>query len=181
MQIHKSMKMQSCIDTEIQFSGLKPGRYEYAYTLGREFFEGFENENLRDGNVNFDVKLVKTEHELLFTFSFRGFVKTECDRCLGEMEVEVDGEETMCVKFSDTPTEECEDEVVLPTSAFKVDLAQWMYEYVVLAMPIQHVHPDDEEGNSTCDPEMLSYIQDEGQERSANEVDPRWAKLLDLK
>ena len=175
--------MKSNVDTEIQFSGLKPGRYEYDYRLDREFFEMFENENLREGSVDFKVVLVKTEREMVFSFSYRGLMKTECDRCLGEMEVPVEGEEKLSVTFSDTATSESEDEVVLPTNAYKIDLAQWMYEYVAVAMPLRHVHPDDEDGNPTCDPTMLQYLVGE-QDTEANrtdEVDPRWAKLLELK
>lgn len=176
--------MKRNIDTEIQFSGLKSGHYTYMYSLDKSFFETFENEDLRDGNVEFEVELEKRERMMLFTFTFNGQIKTECDRCLGEMTVEVEGKETLCVKFSDTETSDREDEVILPTSAYKIDLAQWMYEYVAVAMPIQHVHADDEEGNSTCDPAMLAYISEGSEENEStqtDEVDPRWAKLLELK
>lgn len=168
--------MKSKMDTEIQFSGLKPGRYEYTYTLDREFFEGFENENLSDGTVYFRVILDKTEREMMFSFSFHGLMKTQCDRCLGEMEVHVEGKEQLSVHFSDQKQEESDEEVVLPTNAYKIDLAQWMYEYVAVAMPQWHTH---EIGD--CDPAMLDYLADEEAERSTDEVDPRWAKLLELK
>lgn len=191
--------MKNNIDTTVQFSGLKPGRYEYAYELGKDFFSGFENEKILDGNVRFIVKLDKKDRLLMFDFSFLGTVKTECDRCLGEMEVPVEGEDHLCVKFSDTETSDAEDVVFLPEKAWKINLAQWMYEFVLVAMPMQCVHPDDDEGNSTCNPEMLEYISgqvDAGAEEwedddhesdedtetpSTGEVDPRWAKLLDLK
>lgn len=180
--------MKSKIDTTIQFSGLKTGCYEYEYMLDDAFFSSFENEELSQGTVRFMVKLEKTERLLMINFSFSGIMKAECDRCLGEMEVPVEGEEILCVKFSDTETSDREDEVILPTSAYKIDIAQWMYEYVAVAMPMQHVHPDDEEGNPTCDQEMLQYITgvadeetDEDKVSTPNEVDPRWAKLLDLK
>ena len=68
---------------------------------------------------------------------------------------------------------------------YKINLAQWMYEYVVIAMPMQCIHPDDPEGNPTCDPEMLKYISEseEGAEETQNElsIDPRWAKLNEIK
>ena len=85
--------MSPKIDTVVQFSGLKSGRYEYCYALDNSFFEGYENEELREGNVDFKVVLERREQMLLFTFTFHGVVKTTCDRCLGEMEVPVEGEE----------------------------------------------------------------------------------------
>ncbi len=169
--------MKPKIDTVVQFSGLKPGRYEYDYTLDETFFEAYENDELREGKVDFKVVLEKSERMLLFTFSFNGKVKSICDRCLGEIEVPVEGDATLCVKFSDTETTDDENVVFLPESAYKIDLAQWMYEYVVVSMPMQRVHPEGE-----CDAEMLQYINGTSEENEAEpcddgESDPRWAAL----
>ena len=176
--------MKPKIDTVVRFSGLETGRYEYDYTLGNGFFEGFENEELREGKVNFAVVLEKRERLLMFNFAFEGVVKTVCDRCLGELEVPVSGEETLCVKFSNTETSDKEDVVILPEGEHQIDLAQWMYEYVAVRMPIQKVH---EEGQ--CDPEMLQYISEEHEPSEEDEVrvlgegetDPRWDALKALK
>ena len=175
--------MKPKIDTIVQFSGLESGRYEYNYTLDNSFFERFENEELREGEVNFAVVLEKRERLLMFDFAFHGVVKTICDRCLGELEVPVSGEETLCVKFSDTETSDKEDVVILPEGEHQIDLAQWMYEYVAVRMPMQKVH---EEGQ--CDPEMLQYIseerepseEDEVREMDEGETDPRWDALKTL-
>ena len=172
--------MRSEVDTVVQFSSLKPGRYEYEFVLGDTFFEAFENDELREGKVDFEVILEKHEHMLLFNFSFKGKVKSTCDRCLGELEVPVEGEEKLCVKFSDTETCDDDDVVILPESAFKIDLAQWMYEYVVVSLPMQKVHPEGE-----CDAEMLKYITEEREEETEpaegdGETDPRWAALKEL-
>ena len=180
--------MKPKIDTVVQFSGLKTGKYEYSYELDNTFFEGYENEELREGKVNFEVVLERRERMLMFAFSFRGVVKTTCDRCLGEMEVPVEGEEKLCVKFSDTETSEDENVVYLPESAYQIDLAQWLYEYVAVRMPMQHVHREGE-----CDPEMLSFIMDEPADEGASEdgeevvrelgegeSDPRWDALKQL-
>jgi uncharacterized metal-binding protein YceD (DUF177 family) len=178
--------MSQKVDTVVQFSGLKTGKYEYSYVLGNTFFEEYKNDELKDGKVDFEVVLERRERMLMFTFSFRGTVKTTCDRCLREMEVPVEGEEKLWVKFSDTETSEDENVVYLPESAYQIDLAQWMYEYVVVSMPMQHVHPEGE-----CDPEMLSFIMDEPTEEGAGgeetvrelgegESDPRWDALKQL-
>ncbi|MBQ6068988.1 MAG: DUF177 domain-containing protein [Bacteroidales bacterium] len=179
--------MRSKIDTIVQFSGLKLGRYEYGYVLDKTFFEGYENEELREGKVDFAVVLERKERMLMFTFTFRGVVKTTCDRCLGEMDVPVEGVEHLCVKFSDTETSEDENVVYLPEGAYQIDLAQWMYEYVAVRMPIQKVHAEGE-----CDPEMLQYIADgvtdygesDGRDvegaHDERENDPRWDALKQL-
>lgn len=186
--------MECNVNTEIQFSGLKSGIYHYDYTLDDSFFSEFKNEKILGGKVFFDVKLEKNERVMLFFFAYSGKVRTTCDRCLEELEWPVEGEETICVKLSDTETSDDENVVILPESAYKIDLAQLMYEFVAVAMPIQCVHPDDAEGNSTCNPEMLKYISEEQSreddetelrneetETRQEEIDPRWEALLKLK
>ena len=169
--------MQST-DTVVQFSGLKSGKYTYHYTLDDTFFEAFENEEIQHGTVSFEVVLEKKERMLVFHFSFRGTMETTCDRCLGPMEVPVEGERMMCVKVSDETPEEDEEMVIVSEQTFQIDLAQWMYEYVVMAMPMCHVHDE-----ANCDPDMLRRLNDSQVETQTqtSTVDPRWESLLKLK
>ena len=46
-------------------------------------------------------------------------------------------------------------------------------------LPIQKVHPDDENGKSTCDPDMLKKIR-EHMVIDENITDPRWDELKNL-
>ena len=175
--------MDCKIDTTIQFSGLKSGIYTYDYTLDDSFFSEYKNEKILGGKVVFNVKLEKKERLMMIYFAYSGAVRTTCDRCLEEMEWPVDGEETLCVKFSDTEVSDDEDVVFLPENEYKIDLAQWMYEYVAVAMPIQCIHPDDKEGNPTCDPAMMKLLDDhrESEKTGDEETDPRWDALKKMK
>ncbi len=150
-------------DMIIRFSGLKPGVYNYGFDLADEFFEEYENDEIAGGKVKIDVVMERMEHMLMFTFRLNGEVTTFCDRCLGKMNVPVDGEEHLCVRFSDTET------------AVEMDLAQWLYEYVAVRIPMQHIHPDGD-----CDPEVTKFIVDEEQ-KNEDEIDPRWEALKKLK
>jgi uncharacterized metal-binding protein YceD (DUF177 family) len=166
-------------DMTIRFSGLKPGVYNYGFTLTDEFFDTCENEEIRGGNVKIEAKMERLAQMLMFEFSLKGEVTTLCDRCLGEMTVPVEGSEHLCVRFSDTETCDDEDVAVLPEDAFEIDLSQWFYEYVAVRIPIQHMHPEGE-----CDPEVTKYIVEEeiGERREENEeIDPRWEALKKLK
>ena len=109
--------MSQKVDTTIRFSGLKPGRYIYSYTLTDEFFEEWKNDEIRGGKVEIEAKMERLEHMLMFTFALKGEVTTMCDRCLGDLVIPVEGEEHLCVRFSDTETTDDEDVVVMPESA----------------------------------------------------------------
>ena len=163
-------------DMTVRFSGLKPGVYTYNYTLTDEFFEEWKNDEIEGGNVVFDVVMERMEHMLMFTFRLKGEVETLCDRCLGKMKVAVDGEEHLCVRFSDEETTDDEDVVILPENAFEIDLTQWLYEYVAVRIPMQHIHPDGE-----CDPEVTKFITSEEENSGEDEIDPRWEALKNLK
>lgn len=162
-------------DMIIRFSGLKTGVYNYGFDLADEFFEEYENDEIAGGKVKIDVVMERMEHMLMFTFRLNGEVTTFCDRCLGKMNVPVDGEEHLCVRFSDTETADDENVVILPENAFEMDLAQWLYEYVAVRIPMQHIHPDGD-----CDPEVTKFIVDEEQ-KNEDEIDPRWEALKKLK
>lgn len=173
------------MDTIVRFGGLEPGSYEYHYDLDDNFFTAFENEDLRGGMVHFDVRLEKTTHVMLLIFSFQGIVTTECDRCLDPMEVPVEGHETLKLSVGDSVAMPNEDDIVLPEGAVEVDISQWLYEFVAVSIPLQHIHPDDAEGHSTCNPDMLRRLDERSgiAERTdgTSVIDPRWAKLKDLK
>ncbi|MBQ9417700.1 MAG: DUF177 domain-containing protein [Bacteroidales bacterium] len=168
-------------DTKVVLIGLKPGRYSYRFTLGDDFFAGYENEEIGGGKVEVEAEMEKNERVVLFRFRLEGEIETWCDRCLGEMKVKIEGEETLEVRFSDTEVSDEENVAILPEGASEVDLGRWLYEYVAVRLPLRHQH---EEGE--CDPEMVKYLvskdgeESEGQ-RAEREIDPRWEALKGLK
>ena len=168
--------MSRKVDTTVRFSGLKSGRYEYAFDLDGEFFEAFENEELCDGKVHVAAVLEKTERVMMMEFDLDGEVTTRCDRCLGEMKVPIKGHESLNIRLSDTEQSDDENVAILPEGTFEIDLAQWLYEYVAVRIPMQHVHPEGE-----CDSEVTRYITDDDAPKDDDDVDPRWAALKELK
>ncbi len=163
-------------DTTVRFSGLESGCYNYDFSLGKEFFERFENEELCDGNVKIAAVFEKSERVMMFKFELKGEVTVRCDRCLGEIKVPIEGRESLNVRLSDTETSDDENVAILPEGAFEIDLAQWLYEYVAVRIPMQHMHPEGE-----CDPEMTRFIAEATEQNDESEPDPRWAALKDLK
>jgi uncharacterized protein len=67
----------------------------------------------------------------------------------------------------------------MPVDEHELDMKQYFYEYILLALPIKRVHPDDKNGNSTCDPEMLKKLKEHIISEEV-ESDPRWDELKKL-
>lgn len=169
--------MSPKVDTTIRFSGLKSGIYEYHFDLTDEFFEAWKNDEIEGAEVHIDARMERMEHMLMFKFTLSGKLTTYCDRCLGALVLPVEGEEHLCVRFSDSEVVDDEEVVVLPETAFEIDIAQWLYEYVAVRIPLQHTHSEGD-----CDPDMVKRISsDEASAENTASSDPRWEALKTLK
>ena len=160
----------------IHYSGLKLGHYAYHFTLDKKFFDHFENEDIQDANVPVDLQFEKKSNMLILEFSFQGSYTVDCSRCLQQYIQEVNGNETIIVKFGAENEDEA-DIIFLPFTESKIDLSTVIYELAVLLLPIVCMHPDDENGNSSCDPEMLRKL---SELTAKNTPDSQWDQLKNL-
>ncbi|MCU0455392.1 MAG: DUF177 domain-containing protein [Bacteroidales bacterium] len=163
----------------IPIGGLKEGTYTYDFTIGREFFEGFEESEVREGSGSVTVLADKRTSHLDLTIVISGTVMISCDRCLGMFSHPVECTNRLLVKFGKNLEESDPDIISVPRDENELDMAQYFYEYIMLALPIQRVHPPDSKGRSTCDPGMMLKLHEH--EVSGEETaDPRWDELRKL-
>ncbi len=158
----------------IPYVGLKEGIHDYSFEIEGKFFDSFEYSEIEQGRVDANVSLERKERMLIFTFDLRGFVVVPCDRCAEEMEYPVEGNHRLIVKFGHEFLEESDEIIVIPDTESHFDLSSFIYEYIMLALPIQRVHPDGEEG---CNPEVIAKLG----RYAPQQEDPRWEALKKLK
>jgi uncharacterized protein len=163
---------------QIAFSGLHPGLHKFDFQIGDKFFEQVKDTEITGGDVSVVVTMAKEERMMDLHLDINGKVRVTCDRCNELMDVEVNGTERLIVKLGDHYYEESEDVQVIPDTSHQFDLSPFLYEYIHLLLPIRRVHPEDEEGNSQCDPEIIKKL-NELSERHMQ--DPRWEALSKLK
>jgi len=141
-------------DYVIPIKGLSIGKHNYNFTIGNDFFEEYENREIFGAQLEVLLTLDKHTTFIDIQGNFKGTVKTECDRCLGELELEMDFMASLLVKFVKVAQEEdSEETLTLDPSESELDLKQFFYDYIYLALPIQRVHKEDE-----CDPVMLEKL-----------------------
>ena len=163
----------------IPIGGLKDGESTYDFGISREFFEQFEESEVKEGKLAVKVEADKRSSHIVLVITVEGTVSISCDRCLGIFQHPLSCENRLLVKFGKTHDDSDPDIITVPSDENELDLTQFLYEYILLALPIQRVHPDDENGNSACDPEMLNKLK----EHVVNEEDrndPRWDDLKKL-
>lgn len=167
----------------IQFVGLGVGKHEYEFKVGDKFFEGLDYSEIKQGDITVDVTLIKQSSMMSLEFEISGTVKVNCDLCTEEFDLPISGNYELIVKVggSDSAPEE-DDIVTVAANEHELDLAQYIYEYIILSLPSKRVHPLDKNGNSTCDPEMLEKVKQFliDQEKD-DDTDPRWDQLKNIK
>lgn len=169
-------------DYMISFSGLKDGVHSFDFEINDKFFEAFENTRFQQSELKLKVEMDKQETMFQFHFSIIGNMKIECDRCLELYTQEVLVDEMLIVKFGRETYEEAENILVLNEKEYEIKLAQYIYEFISLSLPMRLIHPEDENGEPGCHPDFLdSYNEQDDAEEEEDPIDPRWEALKNLK
>lgn len=163
----------------IPIGGLKEGYRSFEFEIDNSFFGLFEESEIKEGKLTAVVETVKSPSLIEMLIRISGTVRIGCDRCLEMFDEVLNCENRLVVKFGNTADVADPEIIILPYGENELDMKQFFYEFIHLALPIQRIHPDDENGNSGCNPEMLSKLR----EHLVNEeslVDPGWDELKKL-
>ena len=165
---------------KIDFKELKEDVTVRDFTLTDSFFAALDGSQLERGSLHVSVSIRKMAGFFELAFHTEGSVTVTCDRCLDDMEQPIKTDNTLIVRLGDTYSEDddtvtvCEQEGILDTSWF-------IYEFIMLAIPIKHVHaPGKCNSAMTQKLSELSGAVRSGQEE-AEAIDPRWETLKELR
>jgi len=142
----------------IGFKGLSQGTHIFEYEIDEKFFAEFEGGLVEKGQVNVRVTLEKQSSLMVFWFDIGGTVQVQCDRCLEMFDQKIQSQDKIFVKFGEKEYVEGDDVIWVGVNDYQLNVAQLIYEFIGLAIPIRNSHPDDENGDSTCDPEMIERL-----------------------
>ncbi|OFY26139.1 MAG: hypothetical protein A2275_11145 [Bacteroidetes bacterium RIFOXYA12_FULL_35_11] len=165
----------------ISFGGLHEGTHSFQFIADDEFFVQFAESPIASGILNVEVRFIKKSHLSELLFDIRGTIKTECDRCLDLMDVSVSYTGSLFLKRNISEEDDKEDDeiVFITQTQTEICIAQYIYEFVILSLPLRRVHPDDKKGKNTCNLEMLKKIQSLSVKETST-TDGRWDDLKKL-
>lgn len=161
----------------IPFVGLSNGEHKFDFLIEDKFFASFEYSEIKKAKVQVDINLDKSDRMMVLTFSMKGLVNVTCSRCLDEFDLPVEGKEVLYIKYGNEYREEDDDVIIIPESETQINLASFIYDYISLLVPFRVVHPENENGETECDPDVIRRIEENRQQK---DIDPRWDKLKDL-
>ena len=144
------------------FKSLPVGNHLYDWTIDGSFFASFEMSEINNASINVGLTLVKHTRFLELNFVFNGWAEVNCDRCLDPVKIDIASDTRMFVSFGEDAGHSGSDEhdvIVLPYDEDRLDVAQYLYEYAHLSLPLRRVHPDDDHGQSGCNAEMISKLE----------------------
>jgi len=166
----------------------------FEFDLDELYFKKIDSPEVQKGDVKAKVSVQKKLSTFELQFTLEGNIIIPCDRCLDDMIQPIHYKEKLQVKFGDKFAEE-DEIVIIPESDGAINIAWFLYEFIVLNIPIKHVHPTGE-----CNKTMVSKLKrhitrqkddddddtsidlDDDDDFSADEIqtDPRWDGLQNI-
>jgi uncharacterized metal-binding protein YceD (DUF177 family) len=148
---------------DIAFVGLKPGVHDFSYEVDDKFFAGHTGTDFTNCHAKIKLKLEKNTSFLMLKFEVGGLVDVVCDRCGNPLGVDLWDEFNMVVKLVDNPdemnaTEEDPDIYYISRTESHLHIADWIYEFVSLSIPMQRMCREEEIGGPQCNQEVLAML-----------------------
>lgn len=166
----------------IVFKGLKTGLHEFNFHVEKDLFDYLGKENINDCNISVKVVLEKQESLIILTFDINGTVNIQCDRCLDYYNQPVKSKNKLFVKYGEKGNEEDEENeeiIILHPEESEINVGKLIHDFIILSIPLKRIHPDDENGNSLCNKEMIKRINELSVSRE-EKTDERWTELKKL-
>ncbi len=184
---------------KIYLRNLAPGTYTYEYNLGNIFFVDIDGDEVQKGKVHVVLTLKRTSVAFEMDFQIQGTVMVPCDRCLDDMELPVETQNRLVVKFGKEYAEESDEVVIIPEDEGAINLAWFLYEFIALSIPMKHVHAPGKcnktmssklkkhSSRNTSDGDSEDDFEDDSSdndmsidEGTVDTTDPRWDALKGL-
>ena len=189
---------------KIDLKNLPEGINTFSYDLDQKFFDSIDDEGVRKGNVQVELTVRKANDAFEFNFLLNGNVQIPCDRCLDEMNQEIETENRLIVKFGEEHLEVTDEIIIIPEVEGAINIAWFLYEFIILNIPIRHVHlpgkcnkgmtkkyrkhqavstsdDSDDEDDPADDFDNGDIDDDVDETESKESTDPRWDELKKLK
>ncbi len=186
--LNKLTQMKQLNEFLIPFAGLKLGKHQFEFQIDKKFFDQYGYDEFESCDIMVNVQFEKKSTMLELQFKHKGTVHVPCD-LTGEMfDLPIKGKMKLIVQFGDAFNNDNEELLILPHGEHQLDLSQYIYEMIALAVPLKRVHPGIKDG--TLKSEALDRLNQikvsekdlkkKNKEQEKENTDPRWDKLKSL-
>lgn len=163
-QILKVLIMDNLKHFSVPIKGLKSGIHQYHFQIDKSFFSQFENSLVQEGTFEVDLIFDKRPDMYVLTFQLAGTVSAICDRCLESINLPINNEQVLIVKYAAEANDDDADIIYIADAEAKFNVAKYIYEYINLSLPLTKIYDCEEDENAPCNEDMLSYLDAEEEE-----------------
>lgn len=166
----------------INIVGLSNKEHHFHYEFGDDFFRTYGTDLVSEGKFQADLLLTKHETFIEVEFKIRGTLRLICDRSLEPFDFPVENNNKIVFKYGEEYKEVTDEIVIIPRDAATLELGQYIYEFIALAVPLKKLHPKFEDDLEDDSEGKIVYSSKPSEEKKDEEdTDPRWNILKKLK
>lgn len=126
---------------KLPLKSLGVGTHTFEYHLDKQFFVNMESADVHDADLAVALTVVYNGDFYTLDFAITGEVVLICDRCLDDLHFPIDTHYHIVVKYGEDFCDDNDEVLEIPESDAFLNVAYMIYDTVVLAIPIKHVHP----------------------------------------
>ena len=141
------VEMKQLNEYLISFVGLKLGKHQFEYQINNTFFENFEYTEFENSNIKVNVVLEKKSTMLELNFKHKGTVHVSCDLTDEMFDQPIKGKIKLIVNFGEEFNNDNDELLILQHGEHQIDISQYVYEMIVLSVPLKRVHPGIKDGS----------------------------------
>lgn len=171
---------------EIAFVGLKPGIHKYDYEITDKFFETFQHQDFFNCKATLKLTVDKKQGFMLLKFEMGGSLEVTCDRCNYNLPLELWDDFNITVKMVEEPElmnsqEEDPDVYYISSGEGHIDIANWIYEFINLSIPMQRTCSFEKMDGPHCNPAAMEVLRRLSALEKEKKENPIWKGLEKFK
>lgn len=137
-----SVEMMKLKEFFIPFSGLKLGKHKFVYEIDDAFFESFDYQEFNGVSVHISAVLEKMSTMMELQIEAEGTINVDCDLTGEPFDQPIDSSLKLVVKFGEEYNDEDDEILIIPHGEHQFNIAQYIYEMLVLAVPQKGSTPE---------------------------------------
>lgn len=163
---------------ELNLFQLENKHYSFEFEITTVFFSSFQNSLIENGKGKAFLELEKSATMMQLDFNIQLEIELTCDVSLKKFWYPIDTSKEIIIKFGMEDKELSEDVRVIRQDTQKLNIAEYVYEFASLSVPMKKVHPDLENEDR---PDLAYTSKTDQEDDKKEEIDPRWEALKKLK
>lgn len=150
--------MRALTHFSLPLKGLKDGIHHYQFKIDNDFFQKFEKSIVKRGSFRVEIELNKKSNHIEIDFVIEGKMKTECDRCLADINLPVSGEHKLIIKYTVDEINDDDEVWSITYDMHELNLDKAIYEFINLSVPLIKSFDCELEDPSPCNFKAKDYL-----------------------